>query len=66
MNKLKYYRKISELSQPALAEKSGVKLYTIQKLETGANNLNEAHMRNGYLLAKALGINMEDLLDLED
>ena len=61
MNKLQEKRKESGLSQSQLSEKSGVKLNTIQKLETGANGISGAKAITIYALAKALGCTMESL-----
>ena len=62
MNKLQEKRKESGLSQSQLSEKSGVKLNTIQKLETGANGISGAKAITIYALAKALGCTMESLI----
>lgn len=62
MNKLQEKRKESGLSQSQLSDKSGVKLNTIQKLETGTNGIFGAKVSTIYALAKALGCTMESLI----
>lgn len=62
MNKLQEKRKESGLSQSQLSDKSGVKLNTIQKLETGTNGISGAKVSTIYALAKALGCTMESLI----
>ena len=62
MNKLQEKRKESGLSQSQLSKKSGVKLNTIQKLETGANGISGAKVSTIYALAQALGCTMESLI----
>jgi transcriptional regulator with XRE-family HTH domain len=65
MNKIKQYRIQKHLTQRELADLSGVKYATVTKLESGVNSLNKAEMETGFKLAKALGIPMEYLMDLE-
>ena len=62
MNKLQGKRKESGLSQSQLSDKSGVKLNTIQKLETGTNSISGAKVSTIYALAQALGCTVEDLI----
>lgn len=65
MNRLKHYRTQRHLLQRELSDLSGVKLATIQKLESGENNLNKAQLDTGYKLAKALGVSLEDLVEVD-
>jgi transcriptional regulator with XRE-family HTH domain len=66
MNKLKYCRTQKHLLQRELADLSGVKLATIQKLECGVNDLNKAQGDTLYKLSRVLGVKIEDLIELED
>ena len=63
-NNLKRNRKNNNLTQKALAEKSGVKLCTIKSYEQGRVLIDNAPAINVFRLAKALGIEMETLLQL--
>lgn len=65
MNKLKQIREQKGLLQKELAELSGVKLATVQKLDGGINNVNKAQGETLYKLAKVLEISIEDLIDVE-
>lgn len=65
MNKLKEIREQKGLLQKELAELSGVKLVTVQKLDGGFNNVNKAQGETLYKLAKVLGVDMEDLIDVD-
>lgn len=64
MNKLKEIREQKGLLQKELAELSGVKLTTVQKLDGGVNNVNRARADTLYKLANVLGVGMEDLIDV--
>ncbi|MBR9908395.1 MAG: serine hydrolase [Gammaproteobacteria bacterium] len=61
--RLVYQRKLKGLSQEQLADRTGVTVRTIQRLEK-----NEAtpHLRTVKLLAAALDIDVDDLLQLEN
>lgn len=61
--KLQEYRKKAGLSQSQLAEKSGVKLRTIQHYECGDSDINRAAGDTLRALANALRCKMEDLLE---
>ena len=65
MNKLKEIREQKGLYQKDLAELSGVKLATVQKLDGGVNNINKAQGETLYKLAKVLEVSMEDLIGVE-
>ena len=60
--KLGDIRRAAGLSQQDLSTKSGVKLTTIQKLESGANDLMGAKVGTVRALAKALETTVEDLV----
>lgn len=66
MNKLKEIREQRGLSQKKLAELSGVKVATVEKLDGGINNVNKARGETLYKLSRALGVNMEDLIDVDE
>ena len=61
--KLGDLRRAAGLSQQDLSTKSEVKLSTIQKLESGANDLMGAKVGTVLALARALGTTVEDLVD---
>lgn len=65
MSKLQYYRKRAGLTQAQLAEATGNSLRTLQHYEQGSKDLNQAAAITVYGLAKALGVKIEDLLDIE-
>ena len=56
-------RKDAELTQKALAERSGVKLRTIQQYEMRAKNINKAAAETLLQLAQVLYCNIEDLVE---
>ena len=66
MNKLKETREQKGLLQRELAELSGIKLATVQKLDGGFNSINKARADTLYKMAKALGVSMEDLIDVNE
>lgn len=66
MNKLKEIREQRGLLQKELADMSGIKLATVQKLDGGVNNINKAQAETLYKLSKALGVSMEDLIDTDE
>ena len=63
--KLKDSRLASGFSQSQLSRASGVGLLVIQSIEQGARDINKAEAENLYRLAFVLGVNMEDLMDVE-
>lgn len=62
MNNIQVRRKENGLSQDELSIKSGIKVSTIQKLESGANNILGAKTETTLKLAKALNTTVEDLV----
>lgn len=56
-------RRAAGFSQQELSEKSGVKLTTLQKLESGANDIMGAKVGTVLALARALETTVEDLVD---
>ena len=61
MNRLQKLRKAKKLTQEQLAQQSGVPLGTIQKIEHGANDIQNIHVDTALKLARALGTTAEDL-----
>lgn len=65
MSKLQAHRKAAGLSQSQLAAKvEGLNLRTLQYYEQGALDINKAAAITVYRLAVALGVPVEDLLEL--
>ena len=60
--KLKDLRAAAGLSQQALADKSGVYIRQIQRVESGASKLGNLTLRNAVSIADALGVDVKDLL----
>ena len=60
---LAYYRKMKGLSQSQLAKMSGVSIRSIQLFEQRKSNINNAQYNHLSAIAKALGCEVEDLLD---
>lgn len=65
MTKLKSLRLASGMTQEELSAASGVKLSTLQKLETGANHLEGARAGIVLRLARSLKTTVEALLSEE-
>ncbi len=63
---LKRIRNIYGISQKELAIKSNVSLRSIQMYEQKNKDINKANAINLYMLSKALGCQMEDLLEKSD
>ena len=63
MSNLKRIREEVGLSQNKLATLSGVSNRMIQHYEQGVKDINKAQVGTVYKLAKALGVNIEDLID---
>ncbi|MBQ9044103.1 MAG: helix-turn-helix transcriptional regulator [Eggerthellaceae bacterium] len=61
--RLQAQRKLSGLTQRALADKSGVNLRTLQQYESGAKDINKAAAETVLALSRVLGCQMEDLLE---
>lgn len=64
--KLKQVRTAKGLTQKELAEATGISLRTLQHFECGARDLNQAAALTVYAIAKALGVEMTELLDIPD
>ena len=64
--KLKQVRKAKGLTQKELAEATGMSMRTLQHLEQGARDLNGAAAMTVYTIAKALGVEMTELLDIPE
>ena len=62
MADLKDLRKHSKLTQQSLADKSGMNIRQIQKIETGEIKLENITLRNAKSLADALGVPIDSLL----
>lgn len=60
---LAYYRKMKGLSQSQLAKASGVSVRSIQLFEQRKSNINNAQYNHLSAIAKALGCEVEDLLE---
>lgn len=63
MSNLKKIREGSGLSQSNLADKSGVNVRMIQHYEQGVKDINKAQVGTVHKLAKALKVNIEDLIE---
>ncbi len=62
-SRLKLIRESRGLSQAELAKLSDVKLRSIQMYEQKVNDIDKAQAKTLYKLSRALGCNMEDLLE---
>lgn len=63
--RLQMQRKNSGYSQRELAEKTGVSLRTLQQYEIRAKDINKAAADRLLAFAKALGCQMEDLMEYD-
>jgi DNA-binding XRE family transcriptional regulator len=61
VNKLAYLRNMAGLTQQALADKAGIHIRQVQKLEYERDVAN-VHFRIGIALADALGVDPHELL----
>lgn len=61
--KIKYYRKLRNLTQKELSEKSGIYISQVRKMDTG--EIKARNITGGSLmkLAKALKVTIEELLE---
>jgi len=66
MHRLKELRKEKGWKQSDLTEKSGVNLSTIQKIESGVNDITKAQFCTLYPLAKAFGVSIEYLVGVSN
>jgi len=60
---LKTARADANLTQQALAEKSGINIRQLQKIEKGEIQIGNITLRNAKALADALEITIEDLTE---
>lgn len=65
MSKLQDARKAAGLSQSKLAEVAGINLRILQYYEQGKNDINKAQALTVYKLARALNVNIEDILEID-
>ena len=63
MSNLKKIREAVGFSQSNLADKSGVSVRMIQHYEQGVKDISNAQLGTVYKLAKALKVNIEDLIE---
>ena len=56
-------RRAAGLSQAQLAEKAGIKLGTLKKLESGERSIGKSQVDTVLPLAKVLGVTIEQLVD---
>lgn len=61
---LKDMREKAGMSQSQLASKADVNVRMIQHYEQGSKDINKAEVMTVYKLSKALGCNMEDIMNL--
>ncbi len=64
--KLKTVRQSKGLTQRELAERTGISLRTLQHYEQGSKDLNQAAALTVYAIAKALEVEMVELLDIPE
>ena len=65
MAELKELRKFMNLTQKELAEKTGMNIRQIQKLEKGEIDVNNITAKNAQALSSALGCSVEEMLTLD-
>ncbi|MBQ6026837.1 MAG: helix-turn-helix transcriptional regulator [Lachnospiraceae bacterium] len=63
-SRLRAYRTLIGLSQSALSKSSGVALRQIQLFEQGERDINKTSAQTLFMLSKALGCQMQDLLEI--
>ncbi len=61
---LKDIREKKGMTQAELAERSGIKLRTIQHYEQGSMDINKAAALSVWTLSEALGVDVKDLLNI--
>lgn len=64
ISKLKWARELKGYSQQSLADATGVNVRNIRAMECGQIDINKAYASTVYKLATALGVTMEELLDV--
>lgn len=62
ISKAAWYRMAAELEQTQVAEKAGVSLRQVQKLESGEIQAGNMTARNLLAIADALGVDVRDLI----
>lgn len=63
-SRLRERRKAAGITQKELSERSGVNKRMIEQYEQGVKSLSDAAARTVYQLARALGCEVEDLLEI--
>ena len=63
MTNLKKYRERAGITQAELAKRTGVSLRTLQDYEQGRKPINQAAAITVYRIARALDVNVEDILE---
>ena len=62
ITKLEWSRRIADMTQASLAEKSGVNIRQIQRVELGESDAGNLTARNLIAIADVLGVNPKDLI----
>ena len=62
----KKVREIIGISNKELSKKSGVGIRAIKSYEGGWNNINNASVTRVLKISKALGVEITDILDIDD
>lgn len=62
VNQLAYLRRRAGLTQKALADKAGIHIGQVSKLEYGQQSISRVGLRIGLALADALGVDPHELL----
>lgn len=65
MSKLQDARKTAGLSQSKLAEVAGISVRSLQEYEQGRKDVNGVRGITLYKLARALNVNIEDILEID-
>ena len=63
MTNLKKYRERAGITQAELSLRTGVNMRTLQDYEQGRKPINQAAAITVYRIARALGVNVEDILE---
>ena len=66
MTKLQEQRTASGITRQQLSELSGVNVRMIERYEQGERDINGAKIKTLLRLCKALGCNLEDIIDDEE
>ena len=62
INIFKFIRNARSLTQQALAEKSGINIRQIQRIESGESEMRNVTLGNALAIADALGVGVEELM----